>query len=350
MVISYLKRYTKTLLLLAMAIAVVVVIYAINPGFLARPALKNTLLTMSMSGVGMVGMACLLMSGSIDLSSDGIALLNATIFAYATGWFAKTPWPVMLLFPIVTGVIIALIHSFLTNKLGFMPFIATIGMSSVYSGIVSIVTNAQNVMIMRPNFTKLANMDILLRVGAKDFFAAIPLFFGVMTLIIVAYGLMLSKTNFGRSIYMCGGNRYAARLSGLNPVKISTALYINNAMLASVAGLMWASQKSMASLTYVSASPTMSGMTAAILGGVSFMGGGATGMGGAFVGLLLLNFFTQGLAYIPALASAVWWRTAFGGFILVAALIMDTVTHRRQMRALLRDQQKKLDGGAARAV
>ncbi|MDR3278334.1 MAG: hypothetical protein LBT12_06130, partial [Oscillospiraceae bacterium] len=119
-------------------------------------------------------------------------------------------------------------------------------------------------------------------------------------------------------------------------------LFINNAVIALIGGLMWASQKKMASLTFTSSAPTMSGMTAAILGGVSFMGGGNTGLGGAFVGLLLLNTFTQSINYIPAFAGQTWWNVILQGFILIIALIIDNYSARRQAKRLLLARQEKV--------
>jgi ribose/xylose/arabinose/galactoside ABC-type transport system permease subunit len=168
--------------------------------------------------------------------------------------------------------------------------------------------------------------------------------FIIAVVIIAVYALMLVYTRFGRSIYLCGGNRRAARLAGLNPEKISTILFVNNSVLALVGGLMWAAQKKMASVQFSTAAPSMGGMTAAILGGVSFMGGGATGLGGAFVGLILLNTFTYSLNYYPIFTEQkwVWLQTTLGGLILVIALILDAVTSQRARKQFLAARKKSV--------
>ena len=339
--IAYLKRNLKTVCLFALLIIIIVVTYCVNHAFVKPAVIRNILNFMAPSGTLMVGMACLLMSGSIDLSTDAQALLSIVTFAYLLKYFPAMPWPVALLICIAIAVVIALIHSFLCNRLGFMPFIATIAMSSVYTGIATVWTQSQTVNIMRESFTNLATTAF--------FGGRVPLLTIIMFAIIFIYGFMLSNTRFGRSIYMCGGNRWAARLSGLNPARVSRILFINNSVIAVIGGLMWAAQKKMAAVTFTNSAPAMSGMTAAILGGVSFMGGGSTGLGGACVGLLLLNTFTQSLNYYPIFQGQrwTWLQTTLGGLILIIALIVDNYTSRRQIKLLLEERKRAISGKTA---
>jgi ribose transport system permease protein len=339
--LAILKRNLKTVCLFALLVIIIVVTYCVNNAFLKPAVIRNILNFMSPAGVMMVGMACLLMSGSIDLSTDSQALLSIVTFAYLLKYFPGMPWPLALLVCIALAVVIAMIHSFLCNRLGFMPFIATIAMSSVYAGIATVWTQSQTINIMNASFTNLATTAF--------FGGRVPLLTVIMCVIILIYGLMLSNTRFGRSIYMCGGNRMAARLSGLNPARISRILFINNSVLAVIGGLMWAAQKKMAAVTFSTSAPSMGGMTAAILGGVSFMGGGSTGLGGAFIGLLLLNTFTQSLNYYPIFQGQrwLWLQTALGGLILIIALIIDNYTARRQMKQLLEERKTAISGKAA---
>ncbi len=342
--IAYLKRNIKTVCLFALFIVIIIATYCVNNAFLKPPVIRYILNNMTVSGTMMIGMACLLMSGSIDLSTDAQALLGIVTFAYLLKYNPALPWPVAFLICIVIAVVIGLLHSFLCNKLGFMPFIATIATSSVYSGIATVWTQSETVNIVRTSFTDLATTAFL---GGR-----LPLLSVIMCAMILIYGLMLIHTSFGRSIYMCGGNRMAARLSGLNPARVSTILFINNSVLAVIGGLMWAAQKKMAAATFTTAMPSMTGMTAAILGGVSFMGGGSAGLGSAFVGLLLLDTFTQSLNYYPIFQGQQWtWlQTALGGLILIVALIVDNYSARRQKRQLLEERKQAISGKSVKSA
>jgi ribose/xylose/arabinose/galactoside ABC-type transport system permease subunit len=72
------------------------------------------------------------------------------------------------------------------------------------------------------------------------------------------------------------------------------------------------------------------GITAAILGGISF-GGGAGGMGGAFVGLLILQTFQIGMGVV---AINQFWVTVFTGVMLILALAIDFIAQMRRNKAL----------------
>ncbi|MDR1589659.1 MAG: hypothetical protein LBS51_05645 [Oscillospiraceae bacterium] len=350
----FFKKHFKTFCLIILTVVVFTVgaLVSIKNGksvFLGGPAIRSLLYQMAAGGVMMTGMSCLLMSGSIDLSTDSQALLGIIAFAYllqvknADGANA-IPWGLAFLICCALMVCMALLHSLLCNKLGFMPFIATIATSSVYSGIATWWSNAGTVAINRGSFVKLGGLSVI-KIGTQKY---IPVLFLISAAIIAIYALMLIYTRFGRSIYLCGGNRRAARLAGLNPEKISTILFVNNSVLALVGGLMWAAQKKMASVQFSTSAPSMSGMTAAILGGVSFMGGGATGLGGAFVGLVLLNSFTYSLNYYPVFTEQKWdWlQMTLGGLILVIALILDATTAQRAGKQFLAARKKAVEAGA----
>jgi ribose/xylose/arabinose/galactoside ABC-type transport system permease subunit len=350
----FFKKNFKTLCLLALfviffTIAALVSVKNGRSAFLGGPSIRSLLFQMAAGGVMMTGMSCLLMSGSIDLSTDSQALLGIIAFAYllqvknADGANA-IPWGLAFLICCAMMVCMALLHSFLCNKLGFMPFIATIATSSVYSGISTWWSNAGTVAINRASFIDLGKLSVF-TIGKQQY---IPVLFIISAAIIAVYALMLVYTRFGRSIYLCGGNRRAARLAGLNPEKISTILFVNNSVLALIGGLMWAAQKKMASVQFSTSAPSMSGMTAAILGGVSFMGGGATGLGAAFVGLILLNTFTYSLNYYPIFTEQKWdWlQMTLGGLILVIALILDSTTAQRASKQFLAARKKAVAAGA----
>jgi ribose/xylose/arabinose/galactoside ABC-type transport system permease subunit len=349
----FIKKNFKTITLLVIFVLVVISASAVSfndkvgwATFAMPNNIRTLFMNMTSSGVMMVGMACLLMSGSIDLSTDSQAILGTVMFVNLIKALPSVPWGFLFVMSCVLMVAIALLHSFLTNVLGFMPFIATIGTSSIYTGLASIWTKAADVAFSRPSFQALSKLDLKLFTvttgTGREMTFVIPFLFLVTAFIIIVYALMLTQTQFGRKIYLVGGNMQAARLAGINPKKISTALMINNSILALVGGLMWVLRNNKASITMALSMPSMGGMTAAILGGVSFMGGGATGLGGAFVGLLLINTFTFSLEYYPGLNSQKWdWlQIMLGGLILVIALVFDTLSSRSQMKKLLEARRK----------
>jgi ribose/xylose/arabinose/galactoside ABC-type transport system permease subunit len=120
---------------------------------------------------------------------------------------------------------------------------------------------------------------------------------------------------------MCGGNRNAARLAGINHEKVGAIMMINCSVLSSLAGVVLASRMHEITPTNLQSTSTMSAITAALLGGVAFMGGIGT-MKGAFIGILLLNSFKNGLDIIGVNP---YWQIIANGLLLIAAIIVDYI-------------------------
>ena len=343
---SYLMRLvrTKGFALAVIVIVLGIIIYFINPNFISsRNLLGSIFVPMVVPGILLVAVGPLLIGGSIDLSCAAQAAFASVIFAKLLESFPSMAWPVAVIITLICGVGFGLINVFLTNGLNFMPFIATIGMSSVYTGFASWWTLMNNVPVNNDSFTNL---------GGISFGGTIPLLFAVMIVLVAAYTYMLSNTRFGRSIYMCGGNQVAARLAGLNPKKVRGALFVNSGVISALAGIAWAAQLKMGHPTNLAtgAPPAnFSALTALILGGTSFMGGSG-GLVAGVIALLLVTVFDNGLT-ILALANATAGQPMYGayvnttlkGLILIIALMLDYVSTTRKQRAIVAAAMKNRD-------
>ena len=232
-------------------------------------------------------------------------LLIAIIMNTGLGWFPS------LLIVMAFGAIAGLINAFFLNVCRMMPFISTLAMASVWKGLGYIITDSQSVSITNQSFMNIGN----------TWFLGMPLPFIIMMVLYLIYGLMLKYTNFGRNIYMVGGNRNAARLAGINIKRVQTILLVNCSVIATIGGSILVGRMHNGTPFSVHGSE-IDGIIASMLGGISFMGGSG-GMLGAFIGLLLLNFFNNGLS-IAGLGT--YWQIVASGLLLVAALTVDFIT------------------------
>jgi ribose/xylose/arabinose/galactoside ABC-type transport system permease subunit len=162
--------------------------------------------------------------------------------------------------------------------------------------------------------------------------------------VIITYGIILSKTKFGRSVYLCGGNKQASRLAGLNPKMLSYIVFANSGMLGALAGILRAARIKTGDLdgTSALAFPTV---TAVIFGGIT-LGGGSGGMLGCFLGLLVLAGFRNGLQimrYSP------YWVDVAEGAILLFALSIEYISKRRTMKLEIKKMSKMTEKGAISA-
>ncbi|MDR1820876.1 MAG: ABC transporter permease [Oscillospiraceae bacterium] len=306
--------------IILVTILVMILFQTRNSSYLSLSNLKNLMHAMSFAGTISIGIAMLMIGGEIDLAAGAEAAFAGVIITLLIE--AGVPWPLAIPITIVFGMLCGAVNAVFVNKLNFMSFIATIGIMSVYTGLIRVITQSKNLPISNQGYYK---------VGSALVFGILPLPFVIMFVLMVAYGLILAFTNFGRSIYMCGGNRQAARLCGINQKKLSTILFLNNGALAAVAGLVLASRMHSGSPT-AGDTGALDAITASVLGGVSFMGG-AGAMVNCFFGILLLTVFNTGLTTsgLPP-----YWQIVAQGALLLLALFVDFVNQRSRIRNLER--------------
>ena len=304
----------KVGLLLLITVFAVAFFYLINPGFLGQSNMLILMKSTSITGILAIGICMLLISGQIDLSTSALAGLSSVIAA--TLMNNGAPWPLAVVAVLLFGAAAGAITAFLVNGLNMMSFIATIGMASIWQGISYSMTRSGPIKFNNEGFFKIGTIAFLGEL--------LPLTFVIMAILMVIYGVALSQTKYGRYVYMCGGNKNAARLAGINPKKVHAMLFINSGMLASLGGILLC-----ASMCRGDSTPLSQGMdavTAVILGGVAFSGG-AGGMGGVFVGLMLLSLFNSGLNVARLLS---YWQIFAQGALLILALLFDYYREKKQ--------------------
>jgi len=344
---AFMKRLVRQnpFALTIITLILAVIIYFINSNFITTANLRGGIfIPMVVPGVMIVAVAPLLIGGGIDLSCAAQAAFASVVFAKVLEYAPALPWPVALLLTLVCGAVFGFINIFLTNVLNFMPFIATIGMASVYRGVATAWTVMNDVAINNHSFNNIG--------GISYFNKTVPMLFVFMLVLIAIYSFILSSTRFGRSVYMVGGNQTAARLAGLKPNKIRSILFINSGVISALAGVVWAAQQKRGNATnLVDGAPNFIALTAIILGGTSFAGGSG-GVTGGIIAMLMVQVFDNGLT-ILAQTTAKGGVPLYGsyvnlflkGLILIVALMLDYVKSQRAQSALVAaamDNSKKV--------
>ena len=313
------KSFPLIIILVVMTIITMIISHG---NFLSTGNLLTLLYGMVIQIAMLCGIGCILISGNIDLSVGGQATLCTMVFA----WICRNtalPWGLVFLITLVFALCLGLVNTLLVNKLHFPAFIATIGMSSVYRGLCSVMTRGDNIQINRQSF---------LLLGRTNLFGWLPASFVFVIVVLAIFQFIMSYTRFGRNIFMVGGNPQAARLAGLNPDRTRMILFLVNSVMACVGGLLWSAQAKMASPTsIITAAPDMMVISGAILGGIAFTGGAGNLVGG-LVGVLLLNIFKNMLIVMNM---PTYWTVFATGFVLAVALVMDYISTERRRKALL---------------
>lgn len=307
---------SKEAVLLLITVVITLAFFINNNNFLRIGSLSGIMQMMSLIGILSIGMSFLFIGGGIDLSMTFVALFSGVMCA--TMISAGIPWGLAIALTLLIGIFLGAINAFFITKVGIMAFIVTIALSQILQGINLVITNAQDVAIGIEAFA-----------WGSGTLWVFPIPFVIMTLLIIIYGIVLTKTQFGRNVYLVGGNENAARLAGVNPKKIRAVLYMNAGFLSSLAGVVFTSRMRSASPT-AAVDWQMSAITASILGGISF-GGGSGSMLGCFIGIAMLNIFTAG---INSIGLAAQWNTMASGALLLIALSIDFINEKSKAKAL----------------
>jgi ribose transport system permease protein len=115
----------------------------------------------------------------------------------------------------------------------------------------------------------------------------------MMFVLYIAAHLMMSRTVLGRYIYAVGGNREAARLSGVPVQRVLLCAYVLSAALAGLGGVVMASQLKSGSPTY-GQMYELYVIAAVVVGGTS-LSGGEGNMFGTLIGAFTIAVIQNGM-------------------------------------------------------
>ena len=291
--------------------------------FFAITTLRNILNNMTFAAFLTIGAACLMLAGHMDLSSSTIGAFCGIVTAWSITH--NLPWYLAIILAIAFGIGFGAFNAFIITRFRFPSFIATLGMSSVIRGLLYFFSSlgtadgsAQNI-----NFLN----DTLYAIGNKKLISEFSICVVIMLVIYIIFAIIVAKTKFGTKVTMLGGNPVAANLAGIKATGIIYLLFIISGGMAGVAGSLFAAKMQQGSLMALSTAQ-FTGVTGAILGGICF-GGGEGGLGGAFVGMLILNTFTIGMSVCGVNSNL---ATIFNGLLLIVALALDFIRQARKRR------------------
>jgi putative multiple sugar transport system permease protein len=155
-------------------------------------------------------------------------------------------------------------------------------------------------------------------------FKNLPWVLVLLTVLVLGYSLVASRSVFGRHIYAIGGNRQAAVLSGVKVKSVTFWIFVNMGVLAALAGVIFAGRLNQAGPTAGNAFE-LDAIAAAFIGGAAVQGGVGKVVG-AITGGLIMAVINNGMSLIGAPSERVM---LVKGLVLLAAVAYDIWTKRR---------------------
>jgi ribose/xylose/arabinose/galactoside ABC-type transport system permease subunit len=316
------RRWTaflsQELVLLISIIALMLTVGAINARYLAPNNVNNILNGNAYIAVAAIGMTMVIISGNIDISIGALIGVLAVISGNVavSGLPPELAIPLAWLAPLVFGALAGAVTGFLVAYMRIPAIVVSLGMMSILQGGLISVTNGAWISDL-PDGYALAQMRPL----------GIPMAVYFMVVLTLAAAWFLRYTPLGRSIYAVGGNREAARLSGIDEQRVTFMVFVLNGVFVGIAALLYATQLSIIQST-APAGVELLVITAAVVGGVSILGGVGTPIGATLAAVLLSAIGTS-LVFISV---SPYWIRAVQGVLILATVLADLLRRRRQMR------------------
>ena len=145
-----------------------------------------------------------------------------------------------------------------------------------------------------------------------------------VAVIVLLYSFVTGKTTIGRHFYVVGGNREAARLSGIDTRKVMFLAYLNMAVITVITSFAVLAKMKAANST-LGTNYEMDAISACVVGGVSAYGGAGT-VPGMLVGALLIGVINLGMSLMGVDAN---FQKVVKGIVLLGAVAFDIISKKK---------------------
>jgi ribose transport system permease protein/putative xylitol transport system permease protein len=264
-------------------IALMIALRTVNPYFLTSWDSVITLVYgMSFFLIAACGLTLVILMGSFDFSVPSVLKLSAMIFAvlFPSMGFSS------IIVAILAGLIFGLINGVLLARFNIPSFMATLSTSMVAEGLAQVISGGYTRMITDPAFRAISTTMIL----------ELPSIFYWAIAIWAACIFLTFLTPFGRMVYAVGGNIVGARLAGVNIKIVRTMVFMICSLLASIAGILYASQIQGAHMQ-VGVLDMIPLFASVVVGGTALTGG-VGGVHRTLLGVLIIRWLDSGLSML----------------------------------------------------
>jgi D-xylose transport system permease protein len=365
----------------AVGLIVISTVFSIlNPIFLAPNNLVNLLFDCATVGIISLGIVCVLILGEIDLSVGSMSGLASAIIGVL--WVnSGLPLVVAIGAALVTGAVVGALYAFMYNRLGMPSFVATLSgllallglqlyilgptgsinlpyasplvrfgqllvmpgwMSTLLGLVPGLVTVVVGLSVGKRReavnlssqplstlFVKAGILTLLIEaiVYYLNLGRGVPWMFGLFVALVMVLNYGLTRTQWGRSMFAVGGNREAARRSGINVRRIYTSAFMLCSTLGALGGILSASRLASSSQQAGTGDVNLNAIAAAVIGGTSLFGGRGSAYS-ALLGIIVIQAISNGLTLLNLNSSL---RYMITGAVLAIAVIVDSLARRSRL-------------------
>jgi len=294
--------------LLITLFVIIIMAFVVNAAkgvnFFSISNLLNVLRNYSMIAIAAMGQTFVIISGGLDLSVSAVmATSNVIAATYMTSNYLILP---VLLLCLMAAALIGLLNGYLITWRNVPPFICTLGTAIIVNGLRMIWTNGMPRGAIPDGLKKLCTSNIL---------GLVPNLFIVFIFVALIYWFLLSRSGYGRRLYVVGNSPIAASLSGVRNKRIIITAYVISSVSAAFVGVLIGGYTGIAD-NWAGKGYDLDSIAFAVLGGAMIGGGSGSIQGtvlGGFIILMITNLAL--LASLPLESQLI-----IKGLIIVIAL------------------------------
>ena len=380
-----LKKNTRQYTMIGVLIVLAIIFTILTKGtFVSSKNISNLFLQSAAVAVAAIGVSMVLVAGHMDLSIGSCVGLTGAV---ASTLMVNAGWGTIptILVTLAAGAVIGCWQGFWVAYRGIPSFIVTLAGQMVFRGIVLGITKGMTIAPMTDAFKAIGQgyLPALGSAGEQGFniltmvlavimciimilnemntrksrrntgLQVMPMWFsvvktGVICVAIIAIMLILAvnkgisyaliivmilavifnfisnNTSFGKYIYAIGGNKEAARLSGINIKKTTFILFVIMGVMTAISGIIFTARQN-AGTAAAGDGMEMDAISAAVIGGTSTMGGEGS-IFGALIGALIMTFIDNGMSLMNLDNT---FQYIVKGMVLLLAVWLDVTTSKK---------------------
>lgn len=269
------------------AIGIFIAMSFISPYFFTPVNIFGLFDSMAAYGIAAIGLTFVMLSGNLDISMGSVMALTSCVFMMMLPTYG---FVLSMLIALLLGCVCGAITGFFVSFFRLLPFVVSMTMQLIYKGIALTITNSTPVSVQHP---------VLQTISKVEFFN-IPLTFFIFVTVAIIAQFILRRTNFGRNLYVIGGNISVADNMGLNVRGHIWGTYVIQGLCAALGGIVMMTRTFSASGNLAIDGP-LSIIPMVIVGGTVFSGGRGSALRtlcGAILMSIIYNAMTMFNLYV----------------------------------------------------
>ncbi|MGI5936021.1 MAG: ABC transporter permease [Oscillospiraceae bacterium] len=315
--LGFVRKHIAQMLLVAFLIFFT---YQRPDAFLSVTNFMNIARQVATMGIVALGMSFVMLTGGLDFSVGSMVALSGIVSALLIKGAGVPIYPAFAI-----AIICCMVASAITGVVGVLLdipiLVVSIAMQQILNGFNSVITGNQSIYGFEEPVKFL---------GQGELFGFVPVPVVLLVICAAIVNFVLSKTYLGRHLFTVGGNQRAAKLAGINVIRTRIVASVVCGFMSGFAGVVLMSRTASASAS-VGGTMASDVITAAVLGGVSIIGG-VGNTSGVITGVLIIGILNNGLQLMNVDSTI---QNIIKGIILLLAVSLDSIARKQRERKKL---------------